>query len=77
VIIDATQSMSSDEELSISFVQVGDDEKACVWLTELDDKLKQAGKSGKGAKFDVVDVVSVSTLRDLDFAALVKMSMAD
>jgi hypothetical protein len=69
LIVDATQSMASDQDLCISFVQVGDDERCSVWLKELNVNIK-----GKG-RFDVVDVVSASSLKDMDFPALVKKSL--
>ena len=49
-IIDATKSISSREQLGISFLQVGNDNRARKFLKSLDDDLEN-----EGAKFDVVD----------------------
>lgn len=49
-IVDVTNKMSSDNQLALLFVQMGDDAKATGFLTELDD-----GLSKYGAKYDVVD----------------------
>lgn len=51
-IINATQGMLGDDELTVLFVQVGDNRQATDYLRSLDDNLK-------GAKFDIVDVVTV------------------
>ncbi len=49
-IIDVTKAMDADEELAVSFLQVGKDAEAASFLAFLDDDLE-----GKGAKFDAVD----------------------
>lgn len=69
-IIDATQRMHQDDELSISFIQVGDDAHAEEWLRQLDDDLKE-----KGAKFDIVDSITASQMKSMDFLSLVKKSI--
>jgi len=69
VIINATQAMEKDEDLTILFVQVGSDKDATAYLKSLDDDLK-------GAKFDIVDVKTVeeaeafATTADLILAAI-------
>lgn len=70
VIIDATQHMSRDDELSISFVQVGDDANAEEFLTKIDDQLRD-----KGAKFDVVDVITAKTVKSMDFMTFIRKSI--
>jgi hypothetical protein len=60
VIIDASQQLDRDEELSISFIQVGTDEAATKFLTILDDDLGRAG-----AKFDIVDTITMHDMEDL------------
>lgn len=49
-IINVSKHMDADEELAISFLQVGKDDGAQRFLEHLDDDLE-----GKGAKFDIVD----------------------
>jgi len=49
-LVAATKKMQSDDQLAITFVQVGDDPGATNFLKFLDDELM-----GLGAKFDVVD----------------------
>lgn len=50
LIVETTQRMERNEELGISFIQVGEDLLARGFLQSLDDDLHQAG-----AKFDMVD----------------------
>lgn len=64
LIIDASQRIDRDEELGISFIQIGNDLKAKEYFTALDDLLQEAG-----AKFDIVDTI---TMDDLE-----KMSLTD
>jgi hypothetical protein len=49
-IIEATKKLSSQEELSITFIQIGNDSSAGDFLESLDDDLESMG-----AKFDIVD----------------------
>ena len=73
VIINATkQYMQADEDLSITIVQVGDDEGAARWLAALDDDLK-----GKGARYDIVDVMGFSDFKGTSFSELIRLSLAD
>ena len=51
-IIEASQQMTHDEELGISFIQVGTDAKAGKFLQKLDNDLQSMG-----AKFDICDTV--------------------
>lgn len=49
-IINATKEMEKDEEIGISFIQIGADAGAAAFLQDLDDNLQN-----EGAKFDIVD----------------------
>ncbi|MEB3885411.1 hypothetical protein [Lyngbya sp. CCY1209] len=49
-IIEVTESLESNEDLGISFIQIGDDEFTRKFLTSLDNDLPRMG-----AKFDIVD----------------------
>lgn len=60
LIIDATSQIDRDEELAISLIQVGGDRKATAFLRALDDQLEKAG-----AKFDIVDTITVDDMRDM------------
>lgn len=65
VIIEASRHMERDEELGISLIQVGSDTTATRFLKALDDELQ-----GAGAKFDIVDTV---TLDDMENMTLVEV----
>ena len=55
----ATQKMSAEDQLAVSFVQIGDDPSATQFLHFLDDELVQ-----RGAKFDVVETVTAHCFGD-------------
>jgi uncharacterized protein YegL len=59
VIIDGTRKMSRDEELGISFIQIGKDPLASRFLKVLDDDLTLAG-----AKFDICDTITMDEMED-------------
>lgn len=66
---DAANSITSDEELSISFIQVGGDARAREWLRVLDDELD--------CQFDIVDVVVPMELIGMTFEQVIQKSLAD
>ena len=51
VIVKQANSQDTDEELTILFIQIGDDPSAASFLADLDDGLH-------GAKFDIVDTMT-------------------
>lgn len=57
-IVEATQKMDRDEELAISFIQIGADKEASEYLEYLDDQLQQ----DRGAKFDIVDTITIDEI---------------
>lgn len=69
VIVEAANKQTTDDALTILFVQVGDDAGATAYLRKLDDSLT-------GAKFDIVDAKTVEeadkfpTTADLVLAAI-------
>lgn len=69
-IVEATKKMTADEELAISFVQVGHDAEAAKFLQWLDDDL-----IGRGAKFDIVDTVNIEAITDIE--SLLQKAFAD
>lgn len=71
-LIKATKRMSADEQLAISFVQVGDDPGATSFLTFLDDELVHMG-----AKFDIVDTFPASQFGDRPISELLLAAIQD
>lgn len=70
VIVAATKKIDRDEELGVSFIQVGADRKATEFLKRLDDHLTK-----EGAKFDIVNTITIDemgnkSLTDVLIAAL-------
>ncbi|AFY93830.1 vWA domain-containing protein [Chamaesiphon minutus] len=72
VILDATQKLDRDEELAISFIQVGMDEAATKFLKILDDDLGRAG-----AKFDIVDTITMNEMEDLTLKEVLLSAIND
>jgi uncharacterized protein with von Willebrand factor type A (vWA) domain len=72
VILDATQKLDRDEELAISFIQVGIDETATKFLKILDDDLGRAG-----AKFDIVDTITMDDMEDLTLKEVLLSAIND
>jgi len=59
VIVAATKKVTSANELTLTFVQVGQDPKATAFLAKLDDDLEKLG-----AKYDIVDTIPISAMGD-------------
>jgi hypothetical protein len=72
VIVRATQSMDRDEELAISFIQTGRDANATKYLQLLDDELEKVG-----AKFDIVDTVTLDDMADMSLAEVLLNAIVD
>lgn len=72
VIIEATKKMDRDEELAISFIQIGKDGAATQFLKHLDDELQSAG-----AKFDIVDTVTQDEAEGMTFVELLEKALND
>ncbi len=72
VIIEASRRMDRDEELAISFVQVGTDSQATNFLKVLDDELQ-----GAGAKFDIVDTVTMDDMEDMTLSEVLLNAITD
>ena len=56
-IISATQKIDRDEELAISFIQIGHDAEATKYLQTLDNDLQSAG-----ARFDIVHTITIDEI---------------
>lgn len=72
VIIEATRKIERDDELGISLIQVGNDRKATQFLTALDDQLQSAG-----AKFDIVDTVTMDDMKGMTLAEVLLKAITD
>ncbi|MDJ0634528.1 MAG: VWA domain-containing protein [Xenococcaceae cyanobacterium MO_188.B29] len=72
VIIEASQQIDRDEELGISLIQVGKDAKATQFLKALDDQLESAG-----AKFDIVDTITIEDMEDTTLAEVLLNAIMD
>jgi uncharacterized protein with von Willebrand factor type A (vWA) domain len=64
VIIDASLQMERDEELAISFIQIGNEPEATEFLKRLDNDLKSKDGSDGGAKFDIVDTITIDEIEN-------------
>jgi len=67
---DAANKVANEFELSFSFIQIGCDPGASQWLYEADNDLK-------GAKYDIVDCITMEKMKGMSFAELVLRSLVD
>ncbi len=72
LIIDASQNLDREDELGISFIQVGTDKKATRFFKALDDELQ-----GAGAKFDIVDTVTVDDMKGMSLTDVLLNALID
>jgi uncharacterized protein with von Willebrand factor type A (vWA) domain len=72
VILKASQRMDRDEELAICFIQVGSDPTVTRFLKSLDDQLK-----GIGAKFDIVDTITMEDMEDMTLTEVLLNAIVD
>lgn len=72
VIIEASRHIDRDEELAISFIQVGGDPTASKFLKTLDDELQ-----GAGAKFDIVDTVTLDDMEGMTLSEILLNAIND
>ncbi|MGB3655077.1 MAG: VWA domain-containing protein [Rivularia sp. (in: cyanobacteria)] len=71
-IVKASHQMEKDEELGISFVQVGSDAQAAKFLKALDDQMESIG-----AKFDICDTVTFDDMEDMSLAEILTNAITD
>ncbi|MGK7935977.1 MAG: VWA domain-containing protein [Xenococcaceae cyanobacterium] len=71
-IVEASRKMDKDEELAISFIQVGSDSDATKFLKLLDDELQ-----GAGAKFDIVDTITMDDMEDFTLTEVLMNAIVD
>lgn len=72
LIVEASEKMERDEELAISFIQVGSDPKVTRFLKSLDDQLQ-----GIGAKFDIVNTITVDEMEDMTLIDVLLNAIVD
>jgi hypothetical protein len=65
-----SQKLEKDEDLAISFIQVGKNEEARSYLKSLDDDLK-------GAKFDIVDTVTFDEMENTSLTEVLTSAITD
>ena len=71
-IIEASRRMERDEEMAISFIQVGTAPEATKFLKVLDDDLQSAG-----AKFDIVDTVTMEDMEGMTLTEVLLKAITD
>eukprot|EP00732_Lithocolla_globosa_P002752 Lithocolla_globosa_v1_NODE_1922_length_2258_cov_11.191557.p1 type:complete len:419 gc:universal NODE_1922_length_2258_cov_11.191557:2062-806(-) len=71
-IIHETKKIKQQEDLSISFIQLGSDPDASYWLKYLDEKLEDVG-----GRFDIVDSIKADQVKDIGFEQLIEHSIYD
>jgi len=72
VIVEASRRCEREDELAISFIQVGNDPGATRFLKALDDQLTSAG-----AKFDLCDTVTLDEMEDMTLAEVLLAALQD
>lgn len=72
VIVNASRQMEREEELAISLIQVGSDSKVTRSLKSFDDQLQ-----GLGAKFDIVDTITLEDMQDMSLTDVLINAIAD
>lgn len=72
LIMDAAQKVDREDELGISFIQVGTDKDATRFFKALDDDLE-----GVGAKFDIVDTVTVDDMNGMPLTDVLLNALID
>jgi uncharacterized protein YegL len=86
VIIEASEQMDRDEELAVSFIQIGRDDDARAFLKRLDDDLVRPAKVGfferllggkRYAKFDICDTVTFDELEDRPLTQILLSAITD
>lgn len=71
-IINASNKISSDDEIGITFLQVGQDTEAKEFLRSLDDDLQS-----KGAKYDIVDTKTMDEIGEMSMADVLLAALND
>ncbi|MEB3309575.1 MAG: VWA domain-containing protein [Snowella sp.] len=72
IIIEASNRLEADEEFALLFIQVGSDAGATKFLSALDDQLQ-----GVGAKFDIVDTITLHDMEDFTLTEVLLNAIHD
>ena len=72
VIIEASHKIERDEELGISLIQIGRERRVTQFLKVLDDQLESAG-----AKFDIVDTVTMDDMGNMSLTDVLLNALID
>lgn len=72
-IVRVTRRMDADEQLAITFIQVGDDTNAKNFLKFLDDQLT----SSMGAEFDIVDTIDCDAMMERPLSETLIAAISD
>lgn len=72
ILIDASRQIEREQELGISFIQVGTDPKVTEFLKALDDLLPSAG-----AKFDIVDTITTEEIGNMPLPEVLLKAIVD
>jgi uncharacterized protein YegL len=72
VIVEASRRLDKDEELAITLIQIGKDAGATQFLKALDDEMQTVG-----AKFDIVDTITVEDMENYTIAEILLNAIAD
>lgn len=71
-IVNAANAIDSDEEIGISFLQIGTDQHAHDFLKRLDDNLVK-----EGAKFDIVDTKTFAEMENMTLVDVLMEAVTD
>lgn len=72
MIIEASKQIERDEELAISFIQVGKNKKVSDFFHVLDDQLQ-----GVGAAFDIVDTINMDEMKNMSLTEVLLRAIED
>lgn len=72
MIVETTQQLDRDEELAISFIQIGDDSGARQFFKALDDQLQDIG-----AKFDICDTLTLDEMEEMSLVEVLTNAIED
>lgn len=72
IIVDTSKQLDRDEELAISFIQIGNDAGARQFFKALDDQLQDIG-----AKFDICDTLTLDEMEDMSLVEVLTNAIED
>lgn len=72
LIVETTKKMKDDNEIGVSFIQIGKDPGASAFLKKLDDDLVK-----QGAKFDIVDTKTCEEMENMTITEVLVAALED